>query len=151
MRYHGKRLGRANGTTVAPARGATAAAINALFDLNVKRRRAHKPIEVFQMRAENGPTIKDALNAAGYDKIKANDSEEGETDMAARKKSAKAQRMSLRTRVIQELLDAASDEEKQTIDDVIAREKAEIEAEEAEAEALRQAGGTGRTPRQYQK
>ncbi|KAJ7024940.1 hypothetical protein C8F04DRAFT_1191985 [Mycena alexandri] len=153
MRYHGKRLGRANGTTVAPPRGATGAAINALFDLNVKRCRAHKPIEIFQMRPGNAELIKDRLKAAGYDKIKVAEDEDEDEDEAggvARKKAAKSQRMRLRTQVVQELFEAVSDEEKKEIDEVVAREKAEIEAEEAQAEALRKAGGTQRTPREYQ-
>ncbi|KAJ7922576.1 hypothetical protein B0H13DRAFT_2409619 [Mycena leptocephala] len=115
-----KKIG--NATTTAPVRNFTHG-MRAMFKGRVKkRRRAHQPIEIFQKR--NTDTIREKLAEEGYNEL-------NEEKMADDKRT-KAERMRVRTRVVQALWAEASTEERAAV---------EAEAEENPDE---------RTPRQYQ-
>ncbi|KAJ7067683.1 hypothetical protein B0H15DRAFT_958209 [Mycena belliarum] len=128
-----------------------------LFNIQpAKRRRAHQPIEVFQKR--NKSKIQAALIDAGYDLLNeekmAEDVEDWENEAsetaAARIKSTKSKRMRLRTHVVAALFADISPDELDDIHAEIAREKAEIKAEEEAMENLDESVPRSRTPWELQ-
>jgi hypothetical protein len=154
FRYHSKKIG--NATTTAPVCNFTHG-MRAMFKGRVKKcRRAHQPIEIFQKR--NTDTIREKLAEEGYNELNeekmADDVEdwenEAESTAAARKKRTKAERMRVRTRVVQALWAEASTEERATVEAEVEREKEEIREEELAAERQAEENPDERTPRQYQ-
>lgn len=118
-----------------------------------KRKRAHQPIEIFQLR--NKELIAQALTAEGYDALNAHDededdwTEEAEGGIAARRKATKSARMRMRTRVVGALWNQASAEEQKAVAEVVEAEKKEMMEAELEAEK----GGqdpTASTPEEFQ-
>ncbi|KAK7007796.1 hypothetical protein R3P38DRAFT_2552643 [Favolaschia claudopus] len=110
-----------------------------LLQLQGKGKRAHRPVEVFQLR--NRDTVKAALTAAGYDGLLAQNIEDDEDDWtdesedspAARLKTKKSRLMRLRTRVIAALWAEASDEERSAVEEAVEEEKRLLEDENSEA------------------
>ncbi|KAJ7721145.1 hypothetical protein B0H16DRAFT_1738469 [Mycena metata] len=147
FRYQRKKIR----TTETAVEGGSSEALRTLFGIHgVKRRRAHKPIEVFQMR--NPELIKQALTTEGYDNITSvDDAPDDFTDEAdgtpeAAKKSLKSIRMRLRTRVVKALFEATSDEEMQACVETVEKEKEKLRAEELAGET----DGDDKTAPQYQ-
>ncbi|KAJ7227795.1 hypothetical protein C8J57DRAFT_1252323 [Mycena rebaudengoi] len=135
FRYQKKKT--RNNSTVAAATNSQASLASTLFTAPV-RRRVHKAIEIFQKR--HVAIIRDALEKAGYDELDGANMPEaasGGDDTAnntheAHAKRIMSQRMQLRVRVVRELFDAASAEEKASIDEELEEEKEKALKEEAE-------------------
>ncbi|KAJ7480906.1 hypothetical protein FB451DRAFT_1556369 [Mycena latifolia] len=122
FRNQRKKIGNAN----TPAGGASGAILRSLFrQLAPKRRRAHKPTEIFQTR--NKEPIRLALDKAGFNAVGL----------------SKSDRMRMRTRVANALWAEASAEEVDAVEAEVEREKKEIQEEEADS-------GKRRTPRDFQ-
>ncbi|KAJ7019531.1 hypothetical protein C8F04DRAFT_1276131 [Mycena alexandri] len=131
FRYQRKKI---NNAAVGGARagGGSAAALRALFGLNAsKRRRAHKPVEIFQKR--NPELVNDALQEAGYNDSDNSDNEADSTP-SPHIPPTRATRMRVRQRVVAALWTEASAEEKQVCEDEVEREKADLRAEELAGE-----------------
>ncbi|KAK6969169.1 hypothetical protein R3P38DRAFT_2814910, partial [Favolaschia claudopus] len=102
-----------------------------------KGKRAHCPVEVFQLR--NRDIVKEALTAAGYDELLAENIEDDEDDWtdesedtpAARSKRKKSVLMQLRTRVIARLFAEADEEERSAVEEAVAEEKRQLEEAKA--------------------
>ncbi|KAK7040425.1 hypothetical protein R3P38DRAFT_3180137 [Favolaschia claudopus] len=114
-----------------------------LLQLQGKGKRAHRPVEVFQLR--NRDIVKEALTAAGYDELLAENIEDDEDDWtdetedtpAARSKKKKSVLMQLRTRVIARLFAAATEEERSAVEAAVEEEKKQlVEAKESGAKAI---------------
>ncbi|KAK7053969.1 hypothetical protein R3P38DRAFT_2761739 [Favolaschia claudopus] len=116
----------------------TMAIILRLLQLQGKGKRAHRPVEVFQLR--NRDTVKVALTAAGYDGLLAENIEDDEDDWtdesedspAARLKTKKSKLMRLRTRVIAALWADTSEEERSAVEEAVEEEKRLLEDENSE-------------------
>ncbi|KAJ7478926.1 hypothetical protein FB451DRAFT_1172058 [Mycena latifolia] len=127
FRNQRKKIGNAS----APAGGASSVAMRSLFrQFAPKRRRAHQATEVFQMR--NTEALREVLEKAGY-------KDEGLT---------RADRMRIRTRVVNTLWAAATEEEVAAVEAEVQREKEEIR--EAEQRELDAAVPKKQTPRELQ-
>ncbi|KAJ7916074.1 hypothetical protein B0H13DRAFT_2451277 [Mycena leptocephala] len=106
----------------------------------------------------NTDTIREKLAEEGYNELNkekmADDVDdwenEAESTAAARKKCTKAERMRVRTRVVQALWAEASTEERAAVEAEVEREKEEIREEELAAERQAEENPDERTPRQYQ-
>ncbi|KAJ7705758.1 hypothetical protein B0H16DRAFT_1747117 [Mycena metata] len=132
FRYQRKKI---RNTENASHGAGAAAALRAMFGVQLqKRKRAHKPIKIFQMR--NPELVKTALTTAGYDNITAVDddpddsTDEADGTAAAGKKSLKSVRMRVRTRVVAALYAEASDEEIKGCEDAVLEEKEKLREEE---------------------
>jgi hypothetical protein len=103
------------------------------------RQRAHKHVEVFQIR--NAGLIRDKLAEEGYNNIADGCDDDGDwTDKSqetpeAIKKRKKSYRMRMRTRVVQALWAEASKEERQAVEEEVEKEKKELREEEMRREA----------------
>ncbi|KAJ6536214.1 hypothetical protein B0H19DRAFT_1271004 [Mycena capillaripes] len=129
FRHHSKKV--VQGTT-APRASEESALAQALFGKKVTRKRAHHPIELYERR--NPGEVEDALQAAGYFQISeeaksadiVNGDNEPDEVHAARVKEAQSVRMTVKRRVLDGLYVVASEEEKETIDELIEEEKREL-------------------------
>ncbi|KAJ7744335.1 hypothetical protein B0H16DRAFT_1727276 [Mycena metata] len=137
FRYQRKKI---RNTENASHGAGAAAALRAMFGVQLqKRKRAHKPIEIFQIR--NPELVKTALTDAGYDNITSVDddpddfTDEADGTPAAAKKSLKSVRMRMRTRVVAGLYTEASDEEVKACEDTVAEEKEKLREEEEKNES----------------
>ncbi|KAJ7130010.1 hypothetical protein C8R43DRAFT_957220 [Mycena crocata] len=140
MRYNGKKINNANRSL--NAGGPILAALNRVLapKHRTKRRRAHQAVEVFQKRFPD--RIADALKETNYDEIneeamsKLVDGWEEESPEAAsaRMKEAKSERMKVRQRVVHEVYNNASPNEREECEAVVGEEKEKIRAEDLEAE-----------------
>ncbi|KAJ7116676.1 hypothetical protein C8R44DRAFT_739360 [Mycena epipterygia] len=138
FRNQRKKIGNAS-TATSQTRSATALFKN-IFKLNApKRRRAHKPIEQFQIC--NTALIDTALDEAGYNELKLENM--GEMDWTneaagteeARNKSLKSMRMRMRTRVVTALWEEADVDEVKAVEAEVEAEKLELREAELKAEA----------------
>jgi hypothetical protein len=136
FRNHRKRLGNANG----PAAGATMTLVQRILKLSVPtRQRAHKPVEIFQIR--NAGRIRDMLAEEGYNDTpdSVGDDTDDWTDESqdtpeAIKKRRKSERMRMRTRVVQALWAEAEEEERKAVEEEVEKEKKEMLEEELRRE-----------------
>ncbi|KAJ7866846.1 hypothetical protein B0H14DRAFT_2573269 [Mycena olivaceomarginata] len=111
FRNHRKRLGNANG----PAAGATMTLVQRILKLSVPtRQRAHKHVEIFQIR--NAGRIRD------------------KTRPEAIKKRRKSERMRMRTRIVQAMWAEADEEERKAVEEEVEKEKKEMREEELRRE-----------------
>ncbi|KAJ7170312.1 hypothetical protein C8R43DRAFT_944831 [Mycena crocata] len=125
IRWHSKKFS----TVAAVQRNAEDSLANELFKKKAARRRAHRPVELFQKR--NKALVDAALDAAGFFEIneaqmaaKVEDWEnESEETQKARIKAAQAERMQMRQQVVDKLFSEASDDELRSIDELVAEEK----------------------------
>ncbi|KAJ7077054.1 hypothetical protein C8R43DRAFT_1143566 [Mycena crocata] len=85
-----------------------------MFKKKLPRRRAHRPRELFQKR--NKALVDDALDVEGF------------FEKNARMKAAQAERMNMRTRVVDRLFSEASEDELRCINELIEGEQQEIAA-----------------------
>ncbi|KAJ7088314.1 hypothetical protein C8R44DRAFT_892844 [Mycena epipterygia] len=138
FRNHRKKIGDA--TAAAVQTRSTAALFKNIFKLNApKRRRAHQPVEHFQLR--NADLIAKALNDEGYNVLTLEGMEdvdwtnEADSTEVGRNKRLKSDRMRLRMRVVSALWAEADDDEKEAVEALVEAEKEVIRVEELKAEA----------------
>ncbi|KAF8163884.1 hypothetical protein K438DRAFT_1775791 [Mycena galopus ATCC 62051] len=126
----------------APSSGVATVKLDALISSlhklkqKVDKRRAHQPIEVFQMR--NREAIKAALTAERYDTLSVDEEDdlvdEADGSEAADRKSTKSLRMRLRTRVVAAMWKTASPEETKAVLAAVEKEKEDIRDAEKKLE-----------------
>ncbi|KAJ7120584.1 hypothetical protein C8R43DRAFT_1136748 [Mycena crocata] len=123
----------------------------ALFKAKPQRKRLHKAVELFQLR--NNRLIQEECSREGHDSMNeesmaaavANWVDEADEVQVARIKAAQAARMRLRNRVVHALFAEASDEELETIAELMEKEKeGEMVVDEDDD------GMPVRTPAEYQ-
>ncbi|KAJ7144746.1 hypothetical protein C8R43DRAFT_1130463 [Mycena crocata] len=125
LRYHSKKVNTAPVATVQ----AQDSLANDLFKKKAPHRRAHRTVELFQKR--NHALVDAALEVAGFFELNeahaaatlAGWAEESAEDQKARMKTAQVERMTIRTRVVDELFSEASDDELRCIDELIKEEE----------------------------
>ncbi|KAJ6449178.1 hypothetical protein C8R45DRAFT_947516 [Mycena sanguinolenta] len=129
-----KKVGNANSTVVT---GSSNAMLKQMFRTNEPRKRTHHRIELFQKR--NPELVTAALKAASYDLLnqgsEPDDDEDDWTDQtqdtpAARTKRTKSLRMRLRTHIVRNLFNDASEEELEEITREIEQEKKDMREEQ---------------------
>ncbi|KAJ7159048.1 hypothetical protein C8R43DRAFT_1124685 [Mycena crocata] len=123
-----------------------------LFKAKPQRKRAHKAIEIFQLR--NNRLIREECTREGHDSINEESMaaavvdwvNESDADQLARIKAAQAARLRLRNRVVRALFAEASEEELQAIAEAMEGEKAGefVSGDEDDA------GLPARTPAEFQ-
>ncbi|KAJ7158026.1 hypothetical protein C8R43DRAFT_1125166 [Mycena crocata] len=124
LRYHSSKV---NASPVVGVREDSLA--NDLFKKHAPRRRAHRPIELFQKR--NSALIDTALDAAGFFEMNeahaaatlAGWAEESAEEQKVRMKAAQVERMTVRTRVVDELFSEVTEDEMRCIEELIEEEK----------------------------
>ncbi|KAJ7234266.1 hypothetical protein C8J57DRAFT_1575395 [Mycena rebaudengoi] len=108
-----------------------------------KRHRRHQAIEVYQK--QHPERIRDTLKAAGYHQLNEENTSAGtdldEAGQTARIKAAKALQMRMRTRLVEEMWDGESEQE---------RERCTVLAEMEEVETVPTHTEGERTPAEYQ-
>ncbi|KAJ7710145.1 hypothetical protein B0H16DRAFT_1745735 [Mycena metata] len=144
FRYQRKKINTAADSGARGAGGGSAAALRTLFGLNAsKRKRAHQPIEAFQIR--NPELVNAALEEAGYndksaggdrsgDEDNPNDSSDEAADTRPTR-NTKSTRMRVRKRVVNALWTEASEEEKKACEDQVEAEKEKLREEELAEES----------------
>jgi hypothetical protein len=103
------------------------------------RQRAHKHVEIFQIR--NAELIRDKLAEEGHNDIpdSVGDDTDDWTDESqdtpeALKKRRKSERMRIRTRIVQALWAEAEEEERKAVEEEVEKEKKEMREEELRRE-----------------
>ncbi|KAJ7112821.1 hypothetical protein C8R43DRAFT_1138739 [Mycena crocata] len=137
---------------------------NEMFKKKLPRRRAHRPRELFQKR--NKALVDDALDVEGFFEVNeahrvaslADLADETEEEKNARMKAAQAERMNMRTRVVDRLFSEASEDELRCINELIEGEQQEIAAagngkkknRQEQREQDEEAAAREPTPEEYQ-
>ncbi|KAJ7276907.1 hypothetical protein C8J57DRAFT_1714102 [Mycena rebaudengoi] len=133
FRYQRRKI--TNASTATASTNSQASLASTLFTAPV-RHRSHKAIEIFQKRRVVG--IREALTKAGYDELDVANipddftGADGNNSPEARAKLVMLMRMQLRARVVREMFDAISAEEKASIDEELEAEREKALKEEAE-------------------
>ncbi|KAJ7111662.1 hypothetical protein C8R43DRAFT_1139059 [Mycena crocata] len=128
FRHHSKKAA----TVAVAASKAEDSLTNDLFQKKLPRHRPHRPSELFQKR--NKVLVDAALEVEGFFDINEaqmaatmdNWAEESEADQKARIKEAQAERMRIRTRVVDKLFSETSEEELRSIEELCCAEKKEF-------------------------
>ncbi|KAJ7046226.1 hypothetical protein C8F04DRAFT_1248482 [Mycena alexandri] len=127
FRYQHKKT--AHRSSASSARSSQSALAKALFSTKPSRQRAHRATEVFQKRHPN--EISAALAERGHDELNEEHMAVDGEDLAeqeARTKVARGERLRMRNVVVKELLQEASESEREAIAETIRLEKEKLES-----------------------
>ncbi|KAJ7237865.1 hypothetical protein C8J57DRAFT_1566832 [Mycena rebaudengoi] len=137
FRYQKRKITK--GSTATASTNSHPSLVSTLFSVPT-RHRCHQATEIFQRR--HTVLIREALKNAGYDELNADNMPDDDDDWtdeskdtpAGHAKRLKSLRMRLRTRVVRQMFEAASAEEKASIEEELEGEKEMVLKEEAEKE-----------------